>query len=214
MKMSKRIVLLLLICLSTLSLSAQESAYEEIMNQKVAALDSIPPAEYPVLAADFAGILMIDGSDWIASYYAAYCRIIQAFGEKGQADNLCDEAENHLKKAENMNGDRSEIACLKSMVASARMLVDPQSRWQTYGAMSAQLLRQALEINPKNPRAYLLQGQNLFYTPAQFGGGKDIALPIIQKSVDYFEEETASPSYAPHWGKEQARLLLKQCQGE
>ena len=78
MKTFKRIALLLVAGFAGLcATSAQGTAYAEVMNRKVAALDSVPPTEYATLAADFSRIAAVEGSDWMAAYYTAYCRIIQ-----------------------------------------------------------------------------------------------------------------------------------------
>ncbi len=214
MKSLKQIVLLALIGLTGLCATAQETAYADVMNRKVAALDSLPPTEYVALATEFSRIAAVSGADWHAAYYAAYCRIIPALGDPSEADRLSSEAETMLTLAESLGGDRSEIACLRSMVATARLLVNPQERWQTYGMESSRQLAIAMQANPENPRAYYLQAQSLLYTPAQFGGGKDKALPLAQKAVACYAAATVSPAYAPHWGERQARILLSQCQGE
>ena len=66
--------------------------------------------------------------------------------------------------------------------------------------------------NPNNPRAYVLLAQNLFYMPAMFGGGKDKAKPIVEKSVQLFETFEPATELDPAWGKSMAVSLLKQCE--
>lgn len=212
MKTLKKITLLLTLNLAGMCATvAQETTYAEIMSQKVAALDTVAITSYSVLASDFSRISAVQGSDWLAAYYAAYCRIILAFGNQAEADKLCEEANLSLNRAESLGGDQSEIACLRSMAAKALMLVNPQERWQTFGAESGRQLSLAIKANPTNPRAYFLQAQDLFYTPAQYGGGKEKAMPIAQKSVLCFDSSKVSIPYAPHWGEKLARQLLKQC---
>jgi hypothetical protein len=64
------------------------------------------------------------------------------------------------------------------------MIVDPQSRWSTYGQEGAGYLNKAKQLNPNNPRLYYLEGAGIFGTPEQFGGGKTKAKPVLQKAVD------------------------------
>ena len=97
------------------------------------------------------------------------------------------------------------------MAATQQMVVDPQTRWQTYGAEAGAALQKGMELNPDNPRLYYLQGMSLFNRPAQFGGGKDKAKPVFEKAVALFKAEQPKPLY-PHWGQKQAEDMLAQCQ--
>jgi hypothetical protein len=97
------------------------------------------------------------------------------------------------------------------MAASQQMMVDPQSRWATYGQEAAAQLKHGMELNPNNPRLYYLQGMSIFGTPEQFGGGKSKAKPIFEKAVALFKEEQPKPLF-PRWGQKQAEDMLAQCQ--
>jgi hypothetical protein len=68
-----------------------------------------------------------------------------------------------------------------------------------------------MALDPNNPRLYYLQAMSLFNTPAQFGGGKDKAKPVFEKSVALFKAAQAKPLY-PSWGRPQAENMLAQCQ--
>ena len=46
------------------------------------------------------------------------------------------------------------------------------NRYMQYGPIAEQALQKAIKLNPENPRIYLLQGQDKFYTPEQYGGSK------------------------------------------
>jgi hypothetical protein len=51
---------------------------------------------------------------------------------------------------------------------------------------------------------------SLFGTPPQFGGGKDKAKPLFEKSVALYK--AAKPAtLAPTWGQKQAEDMLAQC---
>ena len=70
-----------------------------------------------------------------------------------------------------------------------------------------------LKFNKKNPRPYFLDGQSKYYTPAAFGGGLDIALPLLEKSLKYYDEFEAKP-YWPDWGKEDCKFLYDKALNE
>ena len=97
------------------------------------------------------------------------------------------------------------------MIASIRMLVDPQSRWQTYGATSQQELETAKKIDPTNPRPYFLQGQGLRYTPQEFGGGCATAKPVLEEAMKKYETFKPATELHPNWGKGQVTQLLEGC---
>ena len=97
------------------------------------------------------------------------------------------------------------------MAATQQMLVDPQSRWMTFGQQAGTYLQQAMQLNANNPRIYYLQGMSLFGTPEQFGGGKAVAKPLFQKAVDLGKAEQVKPLY-PHWGLEMSVPMLAACQ--
>jgi hypothetical protein len=97
------------------------------------------------------------------------------------------------------------------MAATQQMLVDPQSRWQTYGMEASAALQTGMQLDPTNPRLYYLQGMSIFGTPEQFGGGKDKAKPVFQKAVDLYKTFKVKPLY-PNWGQKEAEDMLAKCQ--
>ncbi|WP_315818240.1 hypothetical protein [Paraflavitalea speifideaquila] len=52
------------------------------------------------------------------------------------------------------------------MIATLRMMADPMNRYMTYGPQATEALQKAKSLNPENPRVYLLEGQDKFYTPS------------------------------------------------
>jgi hypothetical protein len=94
------------------------------------------------------------------------------------------------------------------MTATMRMLVDPQSRYMQYGTKMSEALAIAKKIDPNNPRVYLLEGQGLFGTPPQFGGGKDKAKVVFEKSLALFEVQKPETTIHPKWGKSTAEAML------
>ena len=68
-----------------------------------------------------------------------------------------------------------------------------------------------MKLDPENPRPYLLKGMGAMYTPEQYGGGKDKALPILEKAVEKFAKFKPTNSIMPKWGKERATKALEEC---
>ena len=96
------------------------------------------------------------------------------------------------------------------MASTQQMLVEPQTRWATNGKDAGEALQKGMQLDPNNPRLYYLQGMSLFNTPAAYGGGKDKAKPIFEKSLALFKEGQPKPLY-PNWGEKQAEDMLAQC---
>lgn len=196
---------------------AQTDKYIAVMKESIALQDSAKTKEDMLaLSNTFERIAKAEKNKWQPYYYAALQQILRCYRMQGpEAKNIDTElnrADELLAYAEVISPNNSELVCLKSMIATGRMMVDPMTLSQTYGPKAAELLTQAIKLNPNNPRAYLLLGQNIFYTPAAFGGGKEKAKPIIEKSILLFETFEPATELDPMWGKSMATLLLKQCE--
>ncbi len=201
---------LMIVGLSIGSSQAQDlNEYDRLMNEKVSLLDKTEVKNWQPIVAEFDRMAKVPQSDWMAAYYAAYGRVIMALRQSERADELCADAEHFLQLAEQKQGDASEIACLRSLMATARLIVNPQERWMQWGAEADKQLEIALKNNDSNPRIYFLRGQTLMNTLESFGGGKTKAKPFLERSVELYDKIVVQPAYAPHWGAEQARELLK-----
>jgi hypothetical protein len=106
--------------------------------------------------------------------------------EKGaiRKDQLLDQADKFLQQAEAIAADNDEVLVLKAFIAQGRISIDGQTRFPTYGPVFNESLRKAKQINPDNPRIYVLEGQMLYYTPEAFGGGKAVACPKLKQAID------------------------------
>ena len=129
----------------------------------------------------------------------------------GNNDAYAAKAEQLLTKADGMQPNNSEISTIKAMIATLRMLVNPQQRWQQYGAVIQQELDNAKKQDPTNPRPYYLQGQNLRNTPEQFGGGCSTAKPVLEEAIKKYEAFKPASSISPNWGKSQVEKVLAGC---
>lgn len=196
---------------------AQSAQYQDAMTKQTADLDSsgtFTPDGLQQKSNTFERIADAEKTQWLPYYYAAYMQVMQAFmlKDKSQIDPLADKAEANLDKADALNPKSSEIACIRSLVATARLTVDPMSRGMKYGAEAASLLEEAKAINPENPRVYMLQGQSLLFTPEQFGGSKSKAKTTLELALEKFAAFKPESSIAPHWGEAYTRKLLQATQ--
>jgi hypothetical protein len=135
--------------------------------------------------------------------------LMQGQGNYGTAtDQLADKAEELITKAEGLTQENSEIFIVKKLIATLRMMPDPQTRWQQYGHLSAEALAKAKQLNPENPRVYLLEGQDKFYTPEQFGGSKTEAKKLFEESKKKYETFKPESEIHPNWGLNQVNYFI------
>ncbi len=213
--MKQLTLLFLFTAFSAVVVKAQSPQYKEAMAKQVSLLDqgtSYNPQTLLEISNTFERIAATENSQWLPYYYAAYAQVMSAFmqQDKTKMDELADKADGNLAKAEALHQNSDEIACLKSLVATARINVDPPSRGPQYGPESGEQLQKAKQLNPENPRVYLLEGQMLYYTPEQFGGDKAKAKETLKLALEKFASFKPADDIAPHWGIERTKQLLEE----
>jgi hypothetical protein len=208
----KRILLIINILLTSLTFSyAQSEEYKTTMQEIV---DSIQAAKWGVDLTPYANqlerIASAETKEWLPNYWASFCYMLKSYSEPvaEKKDILLEKAENLIAAAEKLMPKNDEIEVLKANIASARMAVDPQNRWQKYGEIVGKNLAAAQKLNPENPRAKLLEASSIFYTPEAFGGGKKKALPILKTAVEKFEVFKPTSTLMPNWGLNTTKFML------
>jgi len=198
-----------------ISANAQSEKYIASMKSNIAAIDTSfkNPADLLSLANKFERIAIAEKNQWLAYYYAALCQVNYTYMEqdKSKIDAIADKATELIDKADALQPNNSEISCIKSMIASAHMMVNPMQRYMEYGPESQSHLDAATQQDPANPRPEYLKGQGLKYTPEQFGGGCATAKPVLQSSLDKYNKFKTASELHPNWGKERVELLIKEC---
>jgi hypothetical protein len=214
--MNKIILSFALLFACSVSQAQSSDRYVKAMTANIAAMDSSfrNPVALAALGSSFERIALAEKTAWIPYYYAAFCQVNVALMENkpSQNDDMADKAEMLVNKADSLSPNNSEISCLRSMIATCRMLVNPMSRFMEYAPVSESALAQAIKLDPTNPRPHLLKGQTLKYTPEQFGGGCKTAMPELTTAVEKFESFKPAVPFAPDWGKALANNLVKSCQ--
>lgn len=197
--------------LVSIAASAQSDKYTQVMQKNIALLDSAKSIdELQSLASTFDRIGDAEKTKWLPYYYAALAQTWVGWNPAMKDKDANSAKINaYLAKAEAIEKN-SELYAVENMSATQQMLVDPQTRWATYGKTAGDALQKGLQADPNNPRLYYLQGMSLFGTPPQFGGGKDKAKPLFEKSVELYKAAHPEP-LAPNWGQKQAEAMLEQC---
>lgn len=211
----KKIFLLCFFALAVLPGIAQNEKYTAAMKANLAALDTSfsNPANLLAVGNNFERIAQAEKNQWLPFYYAAYCQVNFGFFEKDKTkvDGYANKATDLITKADALNPNSSEISCIKSMIATCHLMVNPMQRYMEYGQESSDQIDNAMRQDPSNPRPYLLRGQTLRFTPADFGGGCDAAKPELQKALDKFSTFKPGSELHPNWGKSRVEDLINEC---
>jgi hypothetical protein len=216
----KKGFLFALLFLAVLTSFAQSEKYINAMQDKLATLDTTRnPDELKDISASFERIADAEKTQWLPYYYAALAQVNAGYfmmggqmngGMSDKLDPIADKAESLLNKSEALSSDNSEIFIVKKMIASLRMMGDPMNRYMQYGPVAQQALETAKKLNPENPRAYLLEGQDKFFTPEQYGGSKEEAKKLFEEALKKYEAFKPATAIDPNWGRGTTQYFLGQ----
>ncbi len=193
--------------------SAQNPAYVKTMEEVVTKIQAAPFTEdLTPYANQLEQMAAAESKEWLPRYWAAYCYTLKSISETDfdKKDAVLEKAERLLADAEKLSPNNDEIEVMKATVAGARLAVDPQNRWQKYGQISETAVAAAKKINPENPRIKLLEGQSIFYTPEDYGGGKKKAEPLLKEALEKFATFKPASILHPNWGLSTTQYMLSQ----
>ncbi|KIA90254.1 hypothetical protein [Kaistella jeonii] len=191
-----------------------QTAFDKVMTEKITKMEQAQtPEELTALSNDFARIGDKEKTQWLPYYYAAHSSIekgrkLMRTGKLTELDAIAAEAQTNLDKASALSKDNAENMILQKMIHSMKMMVDPQARFMSEGMLAADALSKAAKLDPENPRISLLQAEDTYFTPEQFGGSKTKGLELFQKSLDQFKVYKPKTTLDPTWGKGEAEYFL------
>jgi hypothetical protein len=214
----KKTVLIMTAFMLTITTFSQSEKYIKAMEKIVPAVDTTwDTGKFNELSNSFQRIADAEKTQWLPYYYAALCNVLSVYAAEGgangmgtAADPIATKAEELLNKADVLSKDNSEIYCVKKMIASLRLMVDPMNRYMTYGPAAGQALAKAKQLNPENPRVFLLEGQDKYYTPEEYGGSKTEGKKLFEEAKKKYEAFKPESSIHPVWGKNQVDYFLSQ----
>jgi hypothetical protein len=215
----KKLVFLSVAMMLTVMTFAQSEKYTKKMTELLSRIDSFNTVDQlNTMSASFERVGDAEKTQWLPYYYAALTKIdavnMQIAGKMGGntavTDPAADAAEALVKKVLALTKENSEIWILNKMIASLRMMGDPMSRFMQYGPVAAEALATAKAMDANNPRAYILEGQDKFYTPEQFGGSKTEAKKLFEKATELFKTFKPETTLHPNWGMGQLMYFASQ----
>lgn len=212
----KKMMLFAAACFVMTASFAQSDKYTGKMKELIAKLDSFNSADtWTNLAAAFERVGDAEKTQWLPYYYSSFSTLMagnmKTMGQQNKdiTDPAADKAEAALNKAMAiLVKDNSETWVIKKMIATMRMMGDPMNRYMEYGAAAADALSNAKQMDANNPRVYLLEGQDKFYTPEQYGGSKEEAKKLFTKAQELFSTFKPETELHPNWGRGQVGYFL------
>ncbi len=212
--MKKAVFFTLILTMIRFAASAQNASYQKTMEELTEKIQSTPfGVPLQPLANRMERVAAAEKNEWLPNYWVAFCYMRDSFLEKeaGRKDLLLEKAEEFLARAEQLSENNDELLVLKANIGNARLAVSPADRWQTYGPKVQTALAGARKINNDNPRISLLEGEGMFYTPENFGGGKAKAKVFFEKALEKYERFSPQSAMHPNWGKETTIWYISQC---
>lgn len=216
--MKKLLITTILIAVSACMGWAQNEKYTQAMTDGIKALNSIDrakpdPKTLQDISNRFERIAAAEPKEWLPKYYAAYANVLLGFAGStlNEKDQYLDKANALLKDAEGIAGKpNDELEVLKAYQSQIHLAADPMNRWQADGEKFTGFLQSAKSINAENPRIYYLEGSSLFFTPEEYGGGKKVAKPLLEKAQQKFASFKSETAIHPDWGKVETEWMLSQ----
>lgn len=170
-------------------------------------------SDYEKLSKSFLNIANDNPDRYEPLYYSAYIDILQSWNIQNSDSKLIvlKRAMESIQKAKELSSENDEILVIEAFCYQAMIMVNPREYGQSYSMKAAQLLKQAQVINSSNPRAQFLLAQNIYYTPKEYGGGKEKALPLFEKSAKLFESQETDNFLNPVWGEYTNKQMINKC---
>ena len=151
--------------------------------------------------------------------FAMWRRAINGFNDNTSTKELQQDLQSAVNEFEEaikldasfVDAKVGETSCM-GMLAYALTKEDPQGQ-QDKIVVARRLMREALELEPNNPRLAWVLGLNLWYTPAEHGGGQVKSIETYEKALATIQKQRtlAVDPLDPSWGEAELMMSLAWC---
>ena len=211
----KKSILTLAVVIITVVATGSNNKFEILMKQNLEVLRANSEStSYSNLGDEFEKIAKHNKKHFEPIYYSAYCYIISSWQITDEQDKtaVLSKAKSQIEKAKKISPNNDELLVLEAFYYQAIIMANPQKYGQSYSGKANELLKKAQAINKANPRAEFLLAQNVYYRPAEYGGGKTVALPLFKKAEKLFNQQNTTDYLSPVWGEQTNEQMIKQCE--
>ncbi len=194
--------------LFTLANLGAQNTWEGALKSQIAKADqarSLDDLTAPL--ATMERIALTEKGEWLTNYYAAYYhgyKFWWSMGSESSCKDCLSKMDDYLKVAEAADNN-VEVMTLRAYYNQAMLNADP-SQTMILGPKTTGILMKAVGMDSENPRANLLLGQNILFTPEQYGGGAANAKPYLDKANALFAAQKAD-GLNPSWGQRDLERL-------
>ena len=191
-----------------------QSEYEKAVEKNLELFGNAKSLEdMKSVANNFERIATAETDKWIPRYYASLINVILSFKTQdvAQKQQYLDYAQQQLDEAMEIDDKESELHALQGMLYQAYITLDPMNNGQLYSGKANTSFGMAKKLNPENPRPYYLEALSIMYTPEEYGGGKNVAQPMLSHALELFAEFEPANNLMPDWGKEDCEAQLQAC---
>ena len=200
-----------LFMLSFSSLKAQTSSFETSITDAANYFNLISKQDqYAISLKQFTVLSNTYPNEWLPKYYAALVQVKIALLSKDDMDAQADIAIDWINKSKKLQVN-DEILCAESLALTTKMQVNPALRWFSYKDRIYGSLQKAKNINPNNPRIYVLEASLQYHLPKLLGGGCNKAIPIAKQAEKLLNLEVGKKKYLPSWGFTSIKEILTNC---
>jgi tetratricopeptide (TPR) repeat protein len=211
------VLLVILFCLGISTSSFADDFSDAMIKAKKKMKENKEQSEQSLLKirGDFERILQLKKNQWLVNYYIGLVDMLLSYSvsEKKDMDAVKKYTESsmeQLNKSTDMRDDFAEAYILKMAVNSNRWMYE-MDKMNDIIAKGAEAKDLAQKYGSDNPRFYLIDGMNTYYTPESFGGGVSAAQTLFEKSYELFSTFKPVDETYPEWGKDQVCGYLALC---
>ena len=219
MKKSYQLVFVFIIgLLLNISNSYADDFTEAMLDAKKnlkAAVDNFDEKELLKVRGEFERIKQLKKDLWLVDYYVALADYnIALTGLEGKDNDkiqkYTESGLDMIDKSILLRDDFADAYILQVFLNFNRWNYEPTKMNEIIAAVKeADAL--AKKNEPDNPRYYLVNGISKFYTPEEFGGGVDNAIPDLEKSCELFSTRVEPSEIYPDWGYDMALGYMALC---
>ena len=103
----------------------------------------------------------------------------------------------------------AKVGAISCLSFSLGLNIKDPARVQELSAQAAPLVKEARAAEPDNPRLLWVLGPNIWWTPAERGGGQDKAMAAYDKGLEAVRKQTKpSDPLEPSWGEPELLMSL------
>ncbi len=215
--MSRPLVALSVLAAAPAAHAADPAAVAATRRALQAGVDSAAARQVLAARARFKALSEAEPDVSLLHYWVAVAdwRLVPLMGrgDRTKAERYCREGVAECDAALKLDERSAEALALKGGLQGLLIGFDP-SALMTLGPEATLNLSRARELDPENPRAWLLDGMSTLHKPAEFGGGPKPALEKLRRAQTLFGGRRPAEGLAPDWGTEDAFIWAGQAARE